>query len=361
MFHHVILRMFFIALCLIGIGRADWIELKDGTRMEGEIISVTTESVFIEVQATPTIREQQSVPRADVVKIQRATMDDIAFADIQKITVPQTADHPGVMEVLLARVQPFIAQYAYSKHIGAARQLAKELETERDRLQAGEVKIDGQWFAANEVNGKQGDLGAQLQLAKMKQAPDPVTALVAYEGLEKEYATTSTYPEAVELARQMLGALRTAIARVRGELAVIERDRAEGVQLASVDRRRVMENVIAQEKAAIDAKIAKAKQSGSKWLPVLPEAKLLDDLTKQAEAEEQRLAKLDVESMKAASAAVVEAKKQITSGQLADAATNLARAEQLWSQHNQLASLRDELKKAESAAATTAPNTPPDS
>lgn len=361
MFHHVTFRVFFFVLSLIGISRANWIELKDGTRMEGEIISVTTESVVIEVQATPTIREQQSVPRADVVKIQRATMDDLAFADIQKITVPQTADHPCVMEALLARVQPFLAQYAYSKHIGAARQLAKDLETERDRLQAGEVKIDGQWFAASETSGKQGDLGAQLQLSKMKQAPDPVTALIAYEGLEKEYATSSTYPEAVELARQTLGALRTAISRVRGELAVIERDRAEGLQLASVDRRQVMESAIVQEKAAVDAKIAKAKQSGSKWLPVLPEAKLLDDLTKLAEAEEQRLAKLDVASMKAASAAAVEAKKQIASGQLADAATSLARAEQLWSQHNQLASLRDELKKAESEAAKTVSKTPPNS
>lgn len=361
MFHHVIFRILFLAMCLVGISHADWIELKDGTRMEGEIISVTTESVVIEVQATPTIREQQSVPRAAVVKIQRATMDDLAFADIQKITVPQTADHPGEMEVLLTQVQPFLAQYAYSKHIGAARQLAKELESERDRLQAGEVKIDGQWFSANEVSGKQSDLRARLQLSKMKQAPDPVTALIAYEGLEKEFATSPTYPEAVELARQTLGALRTAIARVRGELAVVERDRAEGLKLASVDRRQVMENAIAQEKAAIEAKIARAKKSGSKWLPVLPETKLLDDLTKLAESEEQRLAKLDVESMKAASAAAVEAKKQIASGQLADAASSLARAEQLWSQHNQLASLRDELKKAESEASQTVSNTPPNS
>lgn len=357
----VIFRIFLLVLCLMGSSRADWIDLKDGTRMEGEIISVTTESVVIEVQATPTIREQQSVPRADVVKMQRATMDDIAFADIQKITVPQTADHPGVVEALLAQVQSFLAQFAYSKHIGAARQLAKELESDRDRLRAGEVKIDGQWFAAGETRGKHNDLGAQLQLSKMKKAADPVTSLMAYEGLEKEFATSSTYPEAVELARQMLGALRTAIARVRGELAVIERDRAEGLQLASVDRRQVMENAIAQEKAAIEAQIARAKKSGTKWMPVLPETKLLDDLTKLADAEEQRLAKIDVESMKAALAAAEEAKKQIASGQFADAANSLARAEQLWSQHNQLASLRDALKKAESEATKTASNTPPNS
>ena len=361
MFYTVIFRILFLVLSLTGIGRADWIELQDGSRMEGEIISVTPETVVIEVQATPTIREQQSVPRAKVVKIQRATMDDLAFSDIEKIKVPETADDPAVMEALLAQVQPFIAQYAYSKHIAAARKLAKELESDRNRLRAGEIKIDGQWFAADSAGDKDSDLGGKLELSKMKQATDPVSVLTAFEALEKKFASSSSYPESVELARQTITALRTAITRVRGELAVIERERAEGVKLASVDRRQVMENAIAQEKAGIEAKISRAKQNGQKWTPVLPDAKLLDDLTKLADTEEQRLAKVDVASMKAALAATDEAKKQIASGQLTDAATSLARAEQLWSQHNQLASLRSELKKAEAEAAQTTTNVPPKS
>lgn len=361
MIYAVMFRFLSLFFLLASLCRADWIELQDGSRMEGEIISVTPETVVIEVQATPTIREQQSVPRANVVKIQRATMDDIAFADIEKIKVPATADDPAVMEALLAQVQPFISQYAYSKHISAARQLAKQLETDRDRLRAGEVKIDGEWFAADSAGGKGSDLGAKLELSKMKQAADPVVSLTAFEALEKQFASSSAYPEAVELARQMIAALRTAITRVRGELAVIERERAEGLQLASVDRRQVMEKAIAQEKAAIEAKITRVKQSGRKWTPVLPDAKLLDELTKLADAEEQRLAKIDVAAMKAAVAAADEAKKQILSGQLAEAAASLARAEQLWSQHNQLAPLRSELKKAETEAAQTATSVPPNS
>ncbi len=347
------LGFFFLAVSVVRA--ADWVELKDGTRVEGQISVVTPEAIVMEVQTTPSIREEQSIPRSDIARFQRSSLDDMAFADVAALVVPATADGPEVHDALLERqVRPFMQNYPYSKHMPAARRLAKELEDERDRLAAGEVKIDGAWITAGEWSAAKPELGGRLQLSKMKNAGDPVTALAAFEVLEKEFSGSSAFPAAVAGALETLGSLRMAITRARGDLARRERERAEGLGLASVDRRAIIERGLEQEKAAIAAQVARAKQAGSKWPPVVEDTKVLDDLAKLADAEQTRLEKIDVETMNSALVAAQRAAQEIESGEWEAAKASLGTAEKLWSQHVLLASLRESLKKAESGAAQTA-------
>lgn len=340
--------LFFSLLCLpLTPLHAEWIELQDGTKVDGAIRSVTADAVIIEVQTSPTIREEKSYPRTEVVKIQRASQDDMAFAEVAEIAVPATADSPEVYDALLEqKVRPFMKNYAYSKHMPEARKLAATLETERTRVAAGEVKIDGEWIGAEAALSDQTELGGRVQLSKMKAAADPPAILAAYEALEKGHGTSSSYPEAVTLARAALEELRVALARTRTELERRTREQEEGLLLASVDQRLLMEQGIAQEKAAIQTQVDRTKQSGSKWPPLLPDAKVLDDLSKLADSEETRLGKLDVETLASGVAAAREAEEQIHAGQLDAAQQSLERAGKLWSQHVLLASLRESLKKA---------------
>ena len=111
---------------------------------------------------------------------------------------------------------------------------------------------------------------------------------------------------------------------------------------------------IAQEKAAVQAQLDRAKQSGAKWLPLLPDTKVLDETSKLADSEDLRLSKIDVDNMAAGVAAASEAKEQIASGQLTEAKASLERAGKLWPQYVLLASLNESLKKAEKEAAEKA-------
>lgn len=332
----------------------DWIELKSGERIEGDIVAVTPESILIEVQVTPSIRDRQTVSRADVAGFQKATQDDIAFADVKAIKVPVTADSPAPYDVLLeGTVRPFLENYAYSKHISEARKVAAELEAERDRLAAGEVKIDGKWVTPDEMAADPAGAGAALQLSKMKNAPDPSTALAAFEVLEKQYSASPVYPEAVLAAREQVQKLRGDITRARNDLERRLREQAEGLELASIDRRMVMEEGIERERAAMQARVQQVKDAGSKWIPVLPDGKFLDELSKHADAEQARLSKIEVEAMASGVKAAREARKQIADGDLAAAKESLARAEKLWQRNAGLASLREELRKAGEAGAPT--------
>lgn len=193
-----------------------------------------------------------------------------------------------------------------------------------------------------------------MQLSKMKASADPLATMMAFEILEKGHNTSSAYPAAVTVARDTLQKLRGALARTRADLERRIREQEEGLPLASADRRLLIEQGIAQEKAAIQAQVDRAKQSGSKWLPVLTDAKVLDDLSKLVESEETRLEKIDVESLASGVAAAREAKEQLEAGQLDAAEQSLERAEKLWSQHVLLASLKESLKKAQAEAAIQA-------
>ena len=345
-------KLLFLSLLVFPLASvwAESIELRDGTKVDGKILSVTADTVLMEVQTSPTIREEKSYPRSEVTKIQRASQDDVAYAEVAGLTVPSTANNPAVYDAPLERVRAFMTNYAYSKHMSEARKLAAALESDRARVAAGEVKLDGVWVAANASPAERTELGGRGQLAKMKESSDPIAALTSFEIIEKNHLTSSAFPESVKVARESLVKLRAGLVRARADLERRIRDQEQGLQLASEDRRLQIEQGIAQEKSAIQAQIERVKQSGSKWVPVLSDTKVLDDLSSLVESEEARLSKIDTATLAAGAAAANEAQRQLAAGNLSAAKANLEQAQKLWSQHVLLASLQESLKKAEAAA-----------
>ena len=344
--------LLFLSLLVLPLAsvRGESIELRDGTKIDGKIIFVSKEKVLMEVQTSPAIREEMSYPRSEVAKIQRATQDDVAYAEVAAFSVPSTADNPAVYDAPLARVRFFMKNYGYSKHMPEARKLAATFETDRARLVAGEVKLDGVWFAADASPAERTELGGRVQLVKMKDSSDPVAAMYAFEVLEKDHNTSSAYTESVKVARDSLVKLRAGLVRALADLERRIREQEQGLNLASEDRRLQIEQGIAQEKSAIQAQIERVKQSGSKWVPVLSDTKVLDDLSSLVNSEETRLAKIDTATLAAGAAAANEAQRQLAACNLSAAKANLEQAQKLWSQHVLLASLQESLKKAEAAA-----------
>lgn len=325
--------------------------------MDGKILSVTADTVLLEVQTTPTIREEKSYPRSEVTKIQRATQDDVAYAEVAALTVPSTANNAAVYDAPLERVHAFMTNYAYSKHMPEARKVAAVLESDRARVAAGEVKLDGEWVAADASPADRTELGGRVQLAKMKESSDPIAVMTSFAILEKDHLNSSAFPESVKVARESLVKLRANLLRVRADLDRRTLEQEPGLQLASVDRRLQMEQAMIQEKAAVQAQVERAKQSGSKWMPVLPEANLLADLSALVESEDVRLSKIDIETLAAGAIAANEAQRQLAAGDLPAAQASLEQARKFWPQHALLVSLQESLKKAETEAALNAANT----
>lgn len=336
---------------------SDWVELQDGTRLEGSIVSVSATEIVMDVQATPTIREQRVLPRNEVAEFQRARPDDIAFAALEGLGLPATADDPAVFDDFInSNIRPFMQEFGYSRHMPAARKLLAEAEAERDRLASGEAKVNGEWIPAGEASGP--EVGGRVQLSLMKQAADPASGLAAFETLEKQFATSSSFPEAVRHARELLNEFGAEITRTRTDLERREQEREEGLQLARVDQRALIEQGIAQEREAMKARIEATRQGGSKWIPPLPDSNLLTELERAVQTEQTRLERFNVQSMEDAVRGAARAREAIADGRFDDARRELDNARQSWSQYAVLATLNDQLRQAEADAATSA-NTEP--
>ena len=350
--HKLLLSFLLLPLTFV---LADSIELRDGTEIEGRILSISPESVVMEVRPTATIVEEKTYARAEVARINRTSADDLAFERLSQAGLPSTADSPGVYEALLeSQVRPFMKNFAYSKHMPAVRQLAARIEEEQARVRGGEVKIDGEWIPAGSGVETDPDVRGRLHLASMKQAAQPVAALAAFEILEKESRNTSAYPEAIRLARTRLAEMQTLVARMRADTERRERELSEGLQLASVDRRQIMQQGIDQERAALKTRVEAAKKSGGKWREPLPDPAYLVEMEKSIRQEEDRLGKIDPDPMEEAVAAARTARQQTEAGDFEGASAKLDEAQKLWPQYVLLAPLKESLRKAQEEAALRA-------
>ena len=348
----LLLSLLFLPLSTV---RADSIELQDGTTIEGKILSVGPEAVVMEVRPSPTIVEEKTFARTEVARISRTSADDLAFEMLTQTGLPSTADSPEVYEAYLeSQVRPFMKEFAYSKHMPAVRRLAAQLEAEQARVRGGEVKIDGEWLPAGPGAEADPEVRGRLELAKMRQTTQPAAALACFEILEKDSRNTSAFPEAIRLARARLAEMQTLVTRMRADTERRERELSEGLQLASIDRRQVMQQGIDQERATLKTRVEAAKNSGGKWREPLPDLAYLGEMEKTIRNEEDRLGKIDLGPMEAAVAAARTAEQQLNAGDLGGASASLDEAQKLWSQYAPLASLKESLKKAQDEAARRA-------
>ena len=346
--YKILVRLFVFLLLVVPIlsSRADWIETKDGKKTDGKILSVTSETILMEVQVTPSIIDQKSFPRSEIAKFQRSSQDDIAFAEVAGAGVPSTADKTTDYDrVLDGLVRPFMKNYPYSKHMSDARKLMAQLEAERGRVLAGEIKVDGEWIKSAALDNDSETIG-RLYLARMKSAATPSAALSSFEQLEKNAGDSSAYAEAVKFARVKIGELRKGIASARASLDRRLKDQAEGLRLASEDQRLLMQRAIEKERADSQAQLAAAKQSGAKWIPVLPEISALEFLSKTADSEAARLEKIDTNKLDSAIALVQQAQADLDAGNPSGATEKLAQAKQLWPKYAPCAAASQRLKSA---------------
>ncbi|MEI6338576.1 MAG: hypothetical protein WCQ57_08355 [Verrucomicrobiota bacterium] len=365
-------RIFTTLLVLVAAARADWVELKSGQRVEGSISAVTAESIVINAPTSmPGILEPKTIPRGEVAEFKKVgdagalgSVDDIAFASATKDLPPMTAPDAAIYEnILETRIRPFLKEYAYSKHTPEARKFAAQLEAEKKRVLAGEIKVDGQWFSAAESAANPVETSGRVQFGLMKQASSPSEALSIFEKLEKQYLGSSAYPEAVELARLRVADLQRELPGAKARQRQRQAEQQQGITLAREDNRAVLQQALAQEQAATKARVDALKQSGIRWIPLLLDEKTLAELSTIAAAESARLAKLDTAAMRAGVAAAKQATDQAAAGDTAAAKASLAEAQKLWPAYAQLTTIKQTVEKpivkAPNPTTTPAEKAPP--
>jgi hypothetical protein len=341
---------------LLSSAFADTIILKSGERIEGKILNETDKELTLEIKISAGITDERVVAKTDIDKISKVSPEMEAYKAISTIQTGANSLAVSQYEPLLRALQGFLLQYPNSPNAAVVQAAFDDLQAEMKRVEKGEAKLDGQWLSKAEVEKEKIQIGGRIAFNYMKQqaaAGDFIGALNTFSALEKPYGGAATFPDSIDLARQIIARFKATVEAAIPNQKVIKAEREKGFAAAGpLDRKEMME-AYKKEQDAAEAAVAAAEKA-SKWPPFIAGSeKSLLALQARVTRESERLALLPVDKMRRSLQLVDEGKMKITDGELDEAVTTLKEATTLWSANDLAVRLAKdaETQKADAAKA----------
>ena len=313
---------------------SDTVKLKSGEVLEGEIVAEAPDSVVIRVAVSASISEEKTIPRTDILSIEKPTEAEIAYEKLAKLELGKNSLQLEVYDrVLDQHLKPYLAKYPDSPFKVEVENKISLFEEERDKVAEGALKIDGQWLAKELVEAERYQIEARLALRTMRERAaqrDFVGALNKFDALQREYRNALVLPEAVGVAKQVAAALQKDIAARIEKLEREEADWEKKIQLTAEHRQPQVKAAKAARESRIRAAIAAAREQRITWPPVLPDKAHLENIRRRAELEVKRLESMDLSRQIEAVQLVAEARQLTAKQKFTEAEAALAKAKESW-------------------------------
>lgn len=287
---------FFTTLCSLSLSlplAADTFVLKNGTKLEGKVLSQDATSFMVEVQVTRSIKEERKIQKADVASHEEVRLDAKAFEMIKPL-VP-TPDFISADEYpqKIAEVEKFLKAYPASKDSKEAKAILATLKQESTAISAGGVKSGGKVLSPEEYRSNAYELdarAAEMKIRNLIQKGSLLQALREFEDFDRDYRTTISYGA---LSPTILQVIRAYAADIDQSLATLDsriKKRDGGLTQMTADDRRNTLSAIAEETAIMDARLKQEKADKFGWVSTGPFHKpSLDDASKFAQTELARI------------------------------------------------------------------------
>lgn len=126
---------------------ADTIKLKSGETLEGRITFEAADSIKLEVQLSASIKETKTILKTDILEMTRTSPEELAFGEVKKkLPTPSLLKPSDYQSLIEAGPTAFLRTYPASKHKSEVEKILKELEDEKDKVERGFVKLEGEWI-----------------------------------------------------------------------------------------------------------------------------------------------------------------------------------------------------------------------
>jgi len=310
---------------------ADKIHLKSGEVLTGTILEETPDLVRIQV-TTGTIKDNRSVTRVTIDRIEKTTPEDVDYEACVPLKVTPDGLPAKGYEDRLKLVNDFLAKYPVSKYKADVEAIRDSLTAEKDRVAAGDLRFRGTWLTPSQQVIHAPNLRADGLLRGMRQAAaarNYLASLRQYEVLEEECPGSLAFPEALAEVKAIISGWGR---KMTQEIEYAKYQAAENAKgLASLqgtalaEAKRQQDAAAARFKAQVDAERAKKIT----WLSVdlTSEASINEGLA-TAKKELERISKIDPAPFAEQAKAFYEAGDLIQADKLdeADAAIKAAAA-----------------------------------
>lgn len=331
-------------IALLSTASADTFTLKDGSTLEATILREQGEAYVLQVQVTKSIKDERVVPKADVVKIERAKLDLVAFESIATLAAIPDMLTKEEYEERIARVVKFTKDHLNSEKYAEARTILASHKKELAQIEAGGIKVNGKLISPAEYRANALDIDASVaerRIRSLLKEEKQIDALRAFSSFDSEFRNTAQFQKLLPL---MVQYMRQYVANAEQQLASYDKrtkERQSGLSVMQMEDRRKTETAIREETAAFEARLKREKDAKIGWVSTHSYFKpSLDEAVKFGKQEINRLSKLPILPPPDAGKAYRDALQAIsTSADKAEIATALSTAKTAMVSQKYLATL----------------------
>ena len=264
------------SLCFLALlfpAAADTFVMKDGSKLEGSILSEDASSYLLEVRFAEGIKDERRINKADVKKIERVYPDQIAFAAIKKLTPTPDLLTPEEYAKRIRAVEKFLGDFRLTSRSKEAEAILATLKAEANEVLAGGIKINGVIVPAAEYSANAYEIDARIQAAKIRKLVNDaqsLQALRAFPGFGNDFQNTTAYAELVPLIKQVITSYMGEVGQSLASFEARVKERKVGLDRMPIADRRLTENAIREETAELEARFKKEKDAKLDWVTIHP-------------------------------------------------------------------------------------------
>ncbi len=341
-------------LCLFtSAALADSVITKSGELIEGKILSESDSFVVVEVPFSETIMEKRTIPRDQIIAVQKESTDKLTFDKLAATPTPDTAlSAADLNELLEGRLRPFVESYPTSSYAADVSARIKSLEAEVARLEEGDIKLFGRWITPAQQADEQTQIEAArvyLEIKKLVAASEFGAALNEFDFLSSKASGTTAYVRAIPLART---AAEGIIKKTTFELRNLPKTLAERQQTldrAGVAQRPQVEAAIAREDAYARELSDRAKSSRQTFYQILRyDEEGMTAMQQAARKLSEELSAVDTASLERGVTLVARTDAAIEKGDHAAAEASANALSEAWSKYAGLPRIKAAISKMKS-------------
>lgn len=253
---------------------ADTFRMKDGTEINGSVISETYNSYLLRAEATKNVYVEKRILKSDVAKITKTDKSIAAFEEITSIVptrdMMKTTDYELIVKSTL---EPFLKKYPASPHFKAAKMILSTLKKEYFIIKSGGIKINGKLFTHEQIEADKYDIQAsvsQHNFMTYAQKKQYRAALSTLERMEDDYPDTKECRAAQKVALVILPRYERKLLKLSENVELLTEKRNRALDSMNPgDRSRtkkIFEYEDKQYQRLLD--LASANKKKTKWLPI---------------------------------------------------------------------------------------------
>jgi hypothetical protein len=201
-----------LVFSVVLLADADTVKLKDGTVLEGDILSEDQTQMVIELQfASGTIKTKRTVNKADIAAVIRLTEEqkaqgamERAFEQVQEYQLdPNTSEPQSYYDHVINDVfRQFLSRFPNSPHKKEVNEKLAEWVAERDKVASGLARLGNEWMPRDEAERRADLFRAQGLLAQGQAALTQSNFSLALEQFKAVISSTNQ-PEIVDVAKHL--------------------------------------------------------------------------------------------------------------------------------------------------------------